>query len=39
MVDALASEGSRIKTIDFRSGIASYTLKAEGGTEFEGGLF
>jgi cell division protein FtsQ len=30
MVDALASEGSGIKTIDFRSGIASYTLKAEG---------
>jgi cell division protein FtsQ len=30
MVDALASEGSGIKTIDFRSGIASYTLRAEG---------
>jgi cell division protein FtsQ len=39
MVDVLASEGSGIKTIDFRSGIASYTIKAEGGTEFEGGPF
>jgi cell division protein FtsQ len=39
VVDVLASEGSGINTIDFRSGIASYTLKAEGGTEFEGGSF
>jgi cell division protein FtsQ len=29
MVDVLASEGSGIKTIDFRSGIASYTLRAD----------
>jgi cell division protein FtsQ len=30
MVDVLAAENSGIKTIDFRSGIASYTLKADG---------
>jgi cell division protein FtsQ len=39
MVDVLAAEGSGIKTIDFRSGIASYTQKAEVETEFQGGPF
>jgi cell division protein FtsQ len=39
MVDVLAADGRGIRTIDFRSGIASYTPKAEGGTEFQGGSF
>jgi cell division protein FtsQ len=39
IVDVLAAEGSGIKTIDFRSGIASYTLNEDGGTEAQGGPF
>jgi cell division protein FtsQ len=39
MVDVLATDGRGIKTIDFRSGIASYIPRVEGGTEFQGGPF
>jgi cell division protein FtsQ len=35
IVDVLAAEDSGIRTIDFRSGIASYTLKAEGERSFK----
>jgi cell division protein FtsQ len=35
MVDVLAAEGRGIRTIDFRSGIASYTPKAEGERSFK----
>jgi cell division protein FtsQ len=35
MVDALAAADSGIATIDFRSGIASYTLRADRGRSFE----
>jgi cell division protein FtsQ len=35
MVDVLAAEDGEIETIDFRSGIASYTLKAEGERSFK----
>jgi cell division protein FtsQ len=35
MVDVLAAEGSGVNTIDFRSGIASYTVKAEGERSFK----
>jgi cell division protein FtsQ len=35
MVDVLAVEGSGIKTIDFRSGIASYSRQADGERSFK----
>jgi cell division protein FtsQ len=35
MVDVLASEGSEVDAIDFRSGIASYTVKGEGERSFK----